>query len=260
MERRTWTEQEVQIAVDIYFAMLDLHLSHVPFVKADFNRFAQMHASRSPKSFEMKFMNISAVLNELEMPFVRGYKPMSNYQRILKVAVDSRLANGPTRHIHGLKDLVDRFSKSTRKSTIEIAFAEQIEVEAFYTSEFSVPEIQPRTNQRAESAVVESFNEKLKALGHELKRYKIPLEEGGAPLLTDTFDVTDSVLWEAKAYAGRGEVRLAIGQIFDYQRYLKRSCPSSPRGSYCRNGPTIALWTWRSRQDTRLLSGPRAPG
>lgn len=113
---------------------------------------------------------------------------------------------------------------------IDLAFPEAIDLEAYYTNEFEVAATAPRTGARRESAVVDGFNSKLRQFGHELKRYRIPLEEGGAPLLTDTFDSTESVLWEAKAYSGRGEVRLAIGQIFDYQRYLRKVVPKFETG------------------------------
>lgn len=140
--------------------------------------------------------------------------------RLLRLSASSSELIGDTNFEHFTQGSGN--SATPEKTIVDVAFPEAIGLEAYYTNEFEVAATAPRTGVRQESAVVESFNEKLTNLGHELKRYKIPLEEGGAPLLTDTFDVTESVLWEAKAYAGRGEVRLAIGQIFDYQRYLKR--------------------------------------
>lgn len=39
-------------------------------------------------------------------------------------------------------------------------------------------------------------------------------------MLTDTYDATEEVLWEVKADASRESVRMAIGQLADYLRYL----------------------------------------
>jgi 5-methylcytosine-specific restriction protein A len=40
------------------------------------------------------------------------------------------------------------------------------------------------------------------------------------PLFSDLFDTTADELYEAKGTATRNAVRLAIGQLFDYQRHL----------------------------------------
>ena len=50
---------------------------------------------RGHKSIEFKHMNISAVLAELGMPVIRGYRPMSNYQRAIFPAVDRYLDTHP---------------------------------------------------------------------------------------------------------------------------------------------------------------------
>jgi hypothetical protein len=55
--------------------------------------------------------------------------------------------------------------------------------------------------------------------GREVKRYKIATSAGA--LFTDTADITAGVLYEAKAHADRMSVRLALGQILDYSRYVK---------------------------------------
>lgn len=54
----------------------------------------------------------------------------------------------------------------------------------------------------------------------EVKRYKITTPDG--VLYTDTADVTAGVLYEAKGTAERMSVRLALGQVLDYGRYVDR--------------------------------------
>jgi hypothetical protein len=73
---------------------------------------------------------------------------------------------------------------------------------------------------RRESALVADFRTFLEKQAHEVLRYKIYTPGSVSPLLTDLYDVTESVLYEAKASAGRGDIRLAIGQLLDYHRYM----------------------------------------
>jgi hypothetical protein len=40
--------------------------------------------TRSKSSVELKFQNISAVLDQLALPYVRGYKPRANLQALLR--------------------------------------------------------------------------------------------------------------------------------------------------------------------------------
>jgi len=92
-----WSEAEVLAIVEDYFSMLAMELKGIPYNKAQHNReLAQRLNNRSKGSIEMKHMNISAIMHELGMPAISGYKPFSNYQRnILPDAVLDRLAANP---------------------------------------------------------------------------------------------------------------------------------------------------------------------
>lgn len=92
-----WSETEVLAIVEDYFSMLALELKGIPYNKAQHNReLAHRLNNRSKGSIEMKHMNISAILHELGMPSISGYKPFSNYQKnILPDAVLDRLAANP---------------------------------------------------------------------------------------------------------------------------------------------------------------------
>ena len=50
---------------------------------------------RSPASIERKHQNISAILRELGCHWISGYKPLSNYQGALLLAVSSWLSTNP---------------------------------------------------------------------------------------------------------------------------------------------------------------------
>ncbi len=58
-----------------------------------------------------------------------------------------------------------------------------------------------------------------KSHGREVKRYKITTPRG--LLFTDIADITANVLYEAKGTAERMAVRLALGQVLDYGRYVE---------------------------------------
>lgn len=94
---RSWSESEVLAIVEDYFSMLALELKGIPYNKALHNReLSQRLNNRSKGSIEMKHMNISAIMNELGMPAISGYKPYGNYQKnILPDAVLDRLVGNP---------------------------------------------------------------------------------------------------------------------------------------------------------------------
>ena len=88
-----WTDTEVNIAVDIYLSMLKRQESGESFVKAEYRRKCEEQLpARSGKSIEYKWCNISAVLDEMGEPWIDGYKPLPNYQKSLRRAVEHRLA------------------------------------------------------------------------------------------------------------------------------------------------------------------------
>ena len=73
-----------------------------------------------------------------------------------------------------------------------------------------------------EAQLAERFQHYLESHGREVMRYQIiPL--GSAALYSDLADVTKNILYEAKGSADRMSVRLALGQILDYGRFVKGS-------------------------------------
>ena len=90
---QSWTDEEVEAIVADYFAMLRLEQSGERFIKSEHNRQLQRKIDRSKGSIEFKHANISAVLEQLGLPFVKGYKPRGHYQRKLLIAVEKKLQN-----------------------------------------------------------------------------------------------------------------------------------------------------------------------
>ena len=63
--------------------MLRMERTGQPYIKAERNRALQDLTHRSRGSIEFKHQNISAVLHELGLDWIPGYKPLPNYQTAL---------------------------------------------------------------------------------------------------------------------------------------------------------------------------------
>lgn len=83
-----WTRDEVEATVRDYFQMLCLEATGQVFNKSEHNELLRQGLrARSKGSIEMKHQNISAVLDQLGLPYIRGYKPRSNFQDLLREVV-----------------------------------------------------------------------------------------------------------------------------------------------------------------------------
>lgn len=71
---------------------------------------------------------------------------------------------------------------------------------------------------RRESQLVDDFI--AHQVGHTFSRWAIDLAAEGTRLLTDIYDEADHTLYEAKAIAGRSDLRMAVGQLYDYRRHV----------------------------------------
>lgn len=71
--------------------MLDAQLAGRSYSKAAHRRVLLDLVKRSEGSIEFKHQNISAVLQDLGLPWISGYKPRSNYQNALLEAVEAHL-------------------------------------------------------------------------------------------------------------------------------------------------------------------------
>ena len=96
---RDWSRQEVEATVRDYFDMLASELRGGPYNKAARNRALRARLDdRSHGAVERKHQNISAVLIELGFPYINGYKPLVNIQKLLRDVVHE--------HLSSLEDLV----------------------------------------------------------------------------------------------------------------------------------------------------------
>jgi len=90
-----WKDDELDLIVADYFAMLKADLAGAPYVKSRHSAALMARIGRTHRSVEFKHQNISAVLDELGMPWIPGYKPKRNYQNAIFDAIDRFLSNHP---------------------------------------------------------------------------------------------------------------------------------------------------------------------
>lgn len=74
--------------------------------------------------------------------------------------------------------------------------------------------------ERREANLSDGLEAYLKAQLHEVGRFQITIKGRTSTLLTDLYDVTADVLYEAKGTSGREAVRMALGQLLDYSRFI----------------------------------------
>ncbi len=96
MSNEPWVDEENDLIVADYFAMLADDIFGHPYNKADHRRaLLPMLNDRSEGSVEFKHQNISAVLKALGEDWIPGYKPAFNFQMSLVDAVARWLAHNP---------------------------------------------------------------------------------------------------------------------------------------------------------------------
>lgn len=70
-----------------------------------------------------------------------------------------------------------------------------------------------------EGQLTTRFQQYLEDHGCEVSRYRI-VPIGSPALYSDLVDITHNIIYEAKGSADRMSVRLALGQVLDYGRYV----------------------------------------
>jgi len=92
---KDWQNDELDAIVADYFDMLAADLAGQPYVKLKHSEALMVRIGRTHRSVEFKHQNISAVLDDLGMPWIPGYKPKRNYQNAIFDAIDRYLTIHP---------------------------------------------------------------------------------------------------------------------------------------------------------------------
>ena len=91
----TWSQEEVRKTVRDYLAMLVAETEGTVYNKANHRRalILRLRRGRTEAAIEFKHQNISAVMVDLGLPYIKGYRPRGNYQRSLVDEVRTQLGN-----------------------------------------------------------------------------------------------------------------------------------------------------------------------
>jgi hypothetical protein len=112
---------------------------------------------------------------------------------------------------------------------------QQVAIEEQHTEKSYVePDRQPYEAERREASLVQALATHLRSQDHKVCRLQIVPEGEFKPLFTDLYDETAEVLVEAKGSVTRENIRMAIGQLADYARFVPTArkailLPSRPR-------------------------------
>ncbi|GHB99374.1 restriction endonuclease [Streptomyces rochei] len=126
-------------------------------------------------------------------------------------------------------------TKLGRLLASQTAAVAEIDVEQHETEKsFVQPNREPYEAERHESKLVQRFSDFLRTMGRQVSRHRILPPGETRPLLTDLYVPDLGLLVEAKGSVTRENVRMAIGQLADYGRFLDAEhrailVPSEPR-------------------------------
>ncbi|GAA0970226.1 hypothetical protein GCM10009555_018780 [Acrocarpospora macrocephala] len=99
---------------------------------------------------------------------------------------------------------------------------------------FVNPAQEPYEAERKEASLVQALADYLRGKGHTVGRHQMLPKGETRPLFTDLYDKDLTLLVEAKGSVTRENVRMAIGQLADYGRFLTEAIraillPTEPR-------------------------------
>ena len=85
------------------------------------------------------------------------------------------------------------------------------------------PAREPYEAERRESALVQRFKGFMQSQHHTVERIKITPAGEAKPIYTDAYVKDLSILVEAKGSIDRNSIRMAIGQLLDYRRFIEEA-------------------------------------
>ena len=119
-----WTEIEVEVIIADYFSMLRDEFIGKTYNKSEHRRMIAPLLNNRPKgSIEFKHQNISAVLYKLGIPWIPGYKPRWNYQKMLEERIVSYLKQNDSLETH----FAEFAEKDVSKPAIDVNFKSLLE-------------------------------------------------------------------------------------------------------------------------------------
>jgi hypothetical protein len=163
--------------------------------------------------------------------------------------------NGPLRKVIVFrlrpKTIEPKPSQSKLDAALDGIVAE-VPIEQQWTEKvFIAPSHEEREAERREQKLVKAFEAHQKTRGHTVCRLKIVPPGEAKPIFCDLLDVTTNSLVEAKGSVSRNAIRMAVGQLADYRRFLEQEpraavlLPEQPRAdllALLESQGIVAIW------------------
>lgn len=128
---------------------------------------------------------------------------------------------------------------------------DEVDPESCAAEQFTIAAIAGRTAERREAALITQYLEYRRTTGlSPMRRLKIKPVGEVLPLYTDLFDPETRLLIEAKGVVTRDAIRMAVGQLLDYRRFVNQPyklavlLPETPRSDlleYLRSNSVIVI-------------------
>jgi len=104
---------------------------------------------------------------------------------------------------------------------VDKAFVDEVAVEAFNTEKANVdPSRESYEAERKEAKLAADFVTWSDQCGRPFKRLKIVPKGEAKPIFSDLYSKTERHLIEVKGSVAREAIRMAIGQLYDYRRFV----------------------------------------
>lgn len=181
-----WSDLEVDAIVADYFGMLSDEIGGKQYNKSQHNEALQGLIARNRKSIEFKHCNISAVLERLGIPYIRGYRPLPHFQ--------NALIDGVERYLASKGQPIFTFATSVPEGVAEPAALWIGPPPVITPKEHSEPERLKQLVRKFDPAERDARNRKLGRQGEEL----VYLHERQRLRSADRLDLAEKVEWTSE--------------------------------------------------------------
>lgn len=111
-------------------------------------------------------------------------------------------------------------------AVLDAPLSDEVPIEQQHSERaFISPSHEPYEAERREQRLVLELETYLRRRDHEVCRKRIVPRGEARPLFTDLFDATTGTLVEAKGSVERNSIRMAVGQLADYKRFVEDGRP-----------------------------------
>ena len=217
-----WAEQELILALDLYLRSGLLPAKDQAV--AELSRVLNSLTIHSERPDAVRFRNENGVALKLaNFAAIDPNHPGKGMKRggKLELEVWERYASNEDALVEAAATISAGSDAPTARFAQPISpVVTETEVEAQYVERFLVSsQGQDSVAVRREQGLVLAYAKHLKSQGHRVTRHRYQLSDSASPLVCDLVDETAHILYEAKGDVRRVSVRMAIGQLLDYQRF-----------------------------------------